>query len=541
MAKKGVIKNDASEELYLATHIDLVEGLDEELGAINQNFEEVKEYIDEKVSDAGIDVDLTGYVKTINGVECIGENDLTLTAKDIQVGDRSEYFDGAEIDMALDGLVGNYQEVQNMVEELNKKIAAANKLLDTLETTISSVQSTANTAKTTADTALSNANTAKTAADNAQSTANSANTAANRTIEVAKGGTGSTSASAARAALGVPATSHASSATSYGVSTADNYGHAKASATAPKANGTAAIGTETASFARGDHVHPLQTTVSGNAGSATKLANSRTIGISGAVTGTATAFDGSANITIPITALNVSNATTGTLPIARGGTGATSASAALTALGAAASGHTHTSVAQLTNSRNFSITGGATAAAVGFNGTGNVALNVTGLNMGNANAGILPLARGGTGVGTQGEFWANRVAPGGSFTGPIDADFMDINYALNLGTSGTYGAQNIALKTFNGRLLSRKTFQAGSVSVTNTVTNAVHSQQVTFPEAFYTTPRVFVNANSAVPGTQLLGCNASSPTTTGFQLNINRTNATTTTVVWLAVADTASG
>lgn len=43
-----------------------------------------------------------------------------------------------------------------------------------------------------------------------------------------------------------------------------------ASTTTPKANGTASIGTETA-FARGDHIHPAQTTISGNAGTATKL------------------------------------------------------------------------------------------------------------------------------------------------------------------------------------------------------------------------------------------------------------------------------
>lgn len=83
--------------------------------------------------------------------------------------------------------------------------------------------------------------------------------------------------------------SHASSGTTYGVSTASNYGHAKASSTSPKGNGTAAVGSETSSFARGDHVHPLQTTVSGNAGTATKLATARTIN--------GTAFDGSANIT----------------------------------------------------------------------------------------------------------------------------------------------------------------------------------------------------------------------------------------------------
>ena len=41
----------------------------------------------------------------------------------------------------------------------------------------------------------------------------------------------------------------------------------------------------------------------GNAATATKLAAARTIALSGAVTGTATAFDGSGNITIPVTAL----------------------------------------------------------------------------------------------------------------------------------------------------------------------------------------------------------------------------------------------
>ena len=65
----------------------------------------------------------------------------------------------------------------------------------------------------------------------------------------------------------------------------------------------------------------------GNAGSATKLATARTIGISGGATGTATSFNGSANITIPVTALDMSKATAGTLPVARGGTGNTTGNA----------------------------------------------------------------------------------------------------------------------------------------------------------------------------------------------------------------------
>lgn len=68
-----------------------------------------------------------------------------------------------------------------------------------------------------------------------------------------------------------------------------------------------------------------QTDITGNAGTATALQNARTIAISGTIaTGTATSFDGTANISIPITSLNVGNATAGTLAVARGGTGVTS-------------------------------------------------------------------------------------------------------------------------------------------------------------------------------------------------------------------------
>lgn len=82
------------------------------------------------------------------------------------------------------------------------------------------------------------------------------------------------------------------------------------SGTTPKAPGTASAGTETA-YARGDHVHPAQTSVSGNAGTATKLATARTIRTNLASTSTAS-FDGSANVTPGVT---------GILPIANGGTG----------------------------------------------------------------------------------------------------------------------------------------------------------------------------------------------------------------------------
>lgn len=157
-------------------------------------------------------------------------------------------------------------------------------------------------------------------------------------------------------------TSHASSETTYGAASATNYGHAKASGTVPKANGTAAVGSETATFARGDHIHPLQTSVSGNAGTATKLANAKTIAISGGATGTATGFDGSDNITIPVTALDPSKLSSA-VPVAKGGTGATTAEAARTALGAAAEGHEHEDLA----SKSSKVA--ATLAAASWSGT----------------------------------------------------------------------------------------------------------------------------------------------------------------------------
>ena len=55
-------------------------------------------------------------------------------------------------------------------------------------------------------------------------------------------------------------------------------------------------------------------------GSATKLQNKRTIAISGGVTGAATGFDGTSNISIPVTALNPDNLSK-VVPVGKGGTG----------------------------------------------------------------------------------------------------------------------------------------------------------------------------------------------------------------------------
>jgi hypothetical protein len=61
----------------------------------------------------------------------------------------------------------------------------------------------------------------------------------------------------------------------------------------------------------------LTGSITGNSATATALQTARTIGLSGAATGTATSFNGTANITIPVTGLNASNLDAGTIPNAR--------------------------------------------------------------------------------------------------------------------------------------------------------------------------------------------------------------------------------
>lgn len=89
----------------------------------------------------------------------------------------------------------------------------------------------------------------------------------------------------------------------------------------------------------------ISAALAGNSTTATTLQTARTIAISGGVTGTATSFNGGANIAIPVTAIDVSTANAGTLAVARGGTGATAVAqggvvygASTTAYGATAAG-----------------------------------------------------------------------------------------------------------------------------------------------------------------------------------------------------------
>ena len=83
--------------------------------------------------------------------------------------------------------------------------------------------------------------------------------------------------------------------------------HVVYSTTAPKEAGVSSIGTEDA-VSRGDHVHPAQTSVSGNAGTATKFASAQKVTLTGDVTGSVTS---QAGWTVPTT-LSSTGVTAGT-------------------------------------------------------------------------------------------------------------------------------------------------------------------------------------------------------------------------------------
>lgn len=79
--------------------------------------------------------------------------------------------------------------------------------------------------------------------------------------------------------------------------------HVNFSSANPAANGAASPGgSSTTTVAKSDHVHPLQTSVSGNAGTANKFSSSKTITLTGGVTGSvSTDFSSAAAIAATVT------------------------------------------------------------------------------------------------------------------------------------------------------------------------------------------------------------------------------------------------
>ena len=84
----------------------------------------------------------------------------------------------------------------------------------------------------------------------------------------------------------------------------------------PAANGASDIGSPSYRFGN-IYADDINGTLTGNASSATRLATARSIALSSGATGSATLFDGTKNIIIPVTALNAAKLNAGTVPTAR--------------------------------------------------------------------------------------------------------------------------------------------------------------------------------------------------------------------------------
>lgn len=220
----------------------------------------------------------------------------------------------------------------------------------------------------------------------------------------------------------------------------------------------------------------------GNAATATKLATARTIAATGDATGSGS-FDGSANLSMGLT-LAASGVTAGSYGSANAvSTFTVDAKGRVSAAGEVALGNAATAT-KLATTRLFSLTGGATAGGVSFDGSGNVALNVTALDVSKANAGTLPVARGGTGVAT--------VAAGSYLTGDGAGALVSRTPAEVL---ADIGAPPTTLNltagnglTGGGTLAANRSFALGVPStITTSTTNAVqassHTHALVLPEA----------------------------------------------------------
>jgi hypothetical protein len=209
-----------------------------------------------------------------------------------------------------------------------------------------------------------------------------------------------------------------------------------------------------------------------------------------AATITATTFSGAhSGNGSALTNLNATAITTGTLDNARTSASSTNGASTIVARDASGNFAANTITAALTGTasnatvlqtaRNFEISGGATAAAVSFNGSAGVNLNVTAINASVINAGTIGSSyvsgsyTGITGVGTLTAGIWNATAITDTYLATISAAGKVANSATTATNSN--GASTIVARDASGN------FSAGTITanLTGTATTATNAATVT--------------------------------------------------------------
>jgi hypothetical protein len=206
-------------------------------------------------------------------------------------------------------------------------------------------------------------------------------------------------------------------------------------------------------------------TMTGTAANATILQTARNFEISGGATAAAVSFNGSANVNLNVTALNASSISSGTLSnarttasstngsstiVLRDGSGSFSANTITANISGNVTGNltgTASNATVLQNARTIAISGGATGTATSFNGSANITIPVTGLNVSTADAGTLAVSRGGTGAST---LTANNVLLGnGTSALQVVAPGTSGNVLSSNGTTWISAGANTVVNTTN--------------------------------------------------------------------------------------------
>jgi hypothetical protein len=161
-----------------------------------------------------------------------------------------------------------------------------------------------------------------------------------------------------------------------------------------------------------------------------------------------------------------------------------------------------------------------------------------------ASGGITTTTLGATGnITTNGSVTLRAIEFAGntSHGGYIDFKFQDGTTAVNdfsarimetsLGVL-QYLYKNASGTEYKSRI-PRTNF--GSVSITPSAANTPTSKAVAFTNTFSAAPRVIVSAETAVPGTYVLGASVNGIGTTQFTAWLTRTDTTKTTIDWVAL------